>query len=111
MSTRLRAGLLLLGSSALLAAASARVAPDAAKVRTIRYDRDVRPILADRCFTCHVADAGARAAKLRLDNADDASADRGGSEAIMPGRPATRVSTRRSTSIGRVGGMQTEMGR
>ncbi len=33
----------------------------------IRYDRDIRPLLSDRCFKCHGPDAGARRAELRLD--------------------------------------------
>jgi mono/diheme cytochrome c family protein len=34
---------------------------------TIRYNRDVRPILADNCFACHGPDANHRKAGLRLD--------------------------------------------
>ena len=34
---------------------------------TIRYDRDIRPLLSDRCFKCHGPDAAARRAELRLD--------------------------------------------
>ena len=37
----------------------------AAEVPT--YNRDVRPILSDRCFVCHGPDSGKRAAELRLD--------------------------------------------
>jgi hypothetical protein len=33
----------------------------------VDYTRDVRPILADNCFTCHGQDAKARKGKLRLD--------------------------------------------
>ncbi len=51
----------------------------------IRYDRDIRPILADRCFKCHGPDAAARKAELRLDERADAVRDREGSCAIVPG--------------------------
>ena len=87
MSNRLRAGLLLLGTSALIAAANVRAAEDVERARVVHYDRDVRPILADRCFTCHGADASKRAAKLRLDEEEDAHADRGGYAVIVPGKP------------------------
>jgi hypothetical protein len=52
----------------------------------VRYGRDVRPILADKCFRCHGPDAGTREGKLRLDERDAATAVRAdGSRAIAPG--------------------------
>jgi mono/diheme cytochrome c family protein len=41
--------------------------PARAAAPAIRYNRDVRPILADNCFACHGPDAGHRKAGLRLD--------------------------------------------
>src|SRR5262249_46798156 len=38
---------------------------------TIGYNRDIRPILSENCFSCHGPDAGARKAKLRLDRFED----------------------------------------
>ncbi|MBL8856602.1 MAG: DUF1549 domain-containing protein, partial [Planctomycetaceae bacterium] len=50
---------------------------------TLQYAKDIRPILADRCFACHGPDAKTRAADLRLDQFD--AAVEGG--AIVPGDP------------------------
>ncbi|MCA8979764.1 MAG: DUF1549 domain-containing protein, partial [Planctomycetes bacterium] len=55
--------------------------------REVRYSRDVRPLLSDRCFTCHGPEDRARKADLRLDRFDSATADLGGYAAIVPGDP------------------------
>ncbi|MGE0143272.1 MAG: DUF1553 domain-containing protein [Planctomycetota bacterium] len=67
---------------ALLAAVSGSLA----RAQEVDFDREVRPILADRCFSCHGPDAAARKAELRLDRFEFASAVRAdGSRAIAPG--------------------------
>jgi hypothetical protein len=53
-----------------------------------RFNRDVRPILSDHCFTCHGPDAKNKNIPLRLDSFEAATADLGnGRRAITPGDP------------------------
>ncbi len=52
----------------------------------ISFDRDVKPILAAKCFACHGPDAERREAGLRLDLRESATAvSESGSRAIVPG--------------------------
>ncbi|MBC7808047.1 MAG: DUF1553 domain-containing protein, partial [Akkermansiaceae bacterium] len=72
----------------LLLAFAVSAAPIKPSVPKIRYNRDIRPILAENCFSCHGPDSAARQAGLRLDRFADATMRRGGERAaIVPGDP------------------------
>lgn len=57
---------------------------------TVSYNFDIRPILSDKCFTCHGPDGNKRKAGLRLDIADSAFRplkETKGAFAFVPGKP------------------------
>lgn len=49
------------------------------------FNRQVRPLISDRCLSCHGPDAKHREAELRLDDAKSATSDRGGYWVVKPG--------------------------
>ncbi len=55
---------------------------------SVEFNRDIRPILSDHCYTCHGPDQANRKTKLRFDTEDGAKQDLGGRFAIVPGDPA-----------------------
>ena len=90
---------ILLPLAAVLSLAS-RVQLGSAEVKAepVRFNRDIRPILAENCFLCHGPDPGVRKAGLRLDRESDATSPREGSAAIVPGDPAASLVIRRIRS-------------
>ena len=54
----------------------------------VEFNRDVRPILSDKCYTCHGPDAKAKNVPFRLDSEAAAKAELGaGKHAIVEGDP------------------------
>src|SRR5215510_2670482 len=85
--------------SQLMRGVTVRAVQSAAPARQIVFNRDIRPILADKCWGCHGPEAPAKKIKLRLDSEDAATADLGrGRRAIVPGNPEQSQLVSRITS-------------
>ena len=70
----------------------------AAQEVPLQFNKDIRPILSDKCYTCHGPDPGNRKTKLRFDVESVATGDLGGRYAIVPGDPAKSEMIRRITA-------------
>jgi len=80
-----------------LAPAASVATPDDPVPETVRFNRDVRPLLSDACFACHGPDKGRRKARLRLDEEKGLLADRK-SRTVSPGKPELSELYRRISS-------------
>ncbi|MSR43689.1 MAG: hypothetical protein EXS19_06615, partial [Pedosphaera sp.] len=71
----------------------------------VDFNRDIRPILSENCFTCHGPDEKARKSDLRLDVREVAlKPAKSGAVAIVPGAVAksellTRITTKDSDDV------------
>ncbi len=67
--------------------------------RKVTFNRDVRPILADRCYACHGPDKNQRKTNVRFDREQGAFLPlAGGGRAIVRGKPEESVLLQRVTS-------------
>ena len=58
------------------------------KEAQVEFNRDIRPVFQETCFTCHGADAGKAKGKLQLDSLEHATKPNSdGRRAIVPGHP------------------------
>lgn len=73
-------------------------APGDARGEEIDFNRDIRPLLSDRCFACHGPDEAHRKAGLRLDTREGATAVVDGVAAVAPGDPSSSLLWERITS-------------
>ncbi len=64
----------------------------------INFDRDIRPILSDKCFHCHGPDQKTREADLRLDTRAGAMGNDDATGAVIPGKPDDSELWRRVSS-------------
>ncbi len=67
--------------------------------RKVSFNRDVRPILSDRCYACHGPDKNQRKTNLRFDREQGAFPPlAGGGRAIVRGKPEESVLLQRAAS-------------
>jgi mono/diheme cytochrome c family protein len=77
---------ILLFAGCLLWTASL-LAAETTATGTVRFNRDIRPILTENCFRCHGPDPGTRKAGMRFDREDGLFGQRKRGRAVVKGDP------------------------
>src|SRR6266542_3719458 len=73
----------------------------ATDVAAVQFNRDIRPILSERCFTCHGPDKANRKTKMHFDTEEGAFTSlASGGFAIVRGDPSRSVMYQRISSDG-----------
>ncbi|WP_428305776.1 PSD1 and planctomycete cytochrome C domain-containing protein [Lacipirellula sp.] len=95
-----RRGTFLLRQFAVAAALCSWFAANAASASdALQFNRDIRPILSDKCFACHGPEAASREGGFRLDQRESAVGEAdSGSIPVVPGQPDASELIARITS-------------
>ncbi len=100
MTPRYSSGLLAIGTLILVALVPPAGIDAGGDDEPVRFGRDIRPILSERCFLCHGPDPSSREAELRLDLRAEALQERDGIRPIVPGNPEASEILRRMRAHG-----------
>jgi hypothetical protein len=92
-------GVLVLLTAGGAAQDAAQTADSAPLPQSIQFNRDIRPILSENCFTCHGPDQTHRTTKFHFDVEESAKQDLGGGRfAIVPGDSTRSLLVQRVTA-------------
>jgi hypothetical protein len=87
-------------SLVIVTVASLAASGGSARAEAISFNRDVRPILSDKCFACHGPEAASRKAGFRLDQRESAIGEaESGMTPVAPGDPDASELIARITSV------------